>query len=104
MQAAASNQNAAPVMAFAGMNRASNAGGVNAQNLFARGSRHSRRCSHSLSRAVDGHVHAELLIQVSSAQSADSRVRQDRGPAAVELLIRVNSVRNVDDQDHNLRR
>ena len=67
-------------------------------------SRHSRRCSHSLSRAVDGHVHAELLIQVSSAQSADSRVRQDRGPAAVELLIRVNSVRNVDDQDHNLRR
>jgi hypothetical protein len=70
------------------------------------GSRHSRRCSHSLSlsRAVDGHVHADLLIQVSSAQSADSRVRQDRGPAAVELLIWVNSVRNVDDQDHNLRR
>ena len=53
---------------------------------------------------ADGHVHAELLIQVNSAQSADSRVRQDRGPAAVELLIRVNSVRNVDDQDHNLRR
>ena len=49
-------------------------------------------------------MHAELLIQVNFAQSADSRVRQDRGPAAVELLIRVNSVRNVDDQDHNLRR
>jgi len=37
MQAAAANQSASPAMAFMGMGMAQNAGGVNAQNLFAMG-------------------------------------------------------------------
>jgi membrane protease subunit (stomatin/prohibitin family) len=35
MRSAASNETAGPVMAFAGMNMAANAGGVNTQDLFA---------------------------------------------------------------------
>lgn len=60
----------------------------------------SLRCSHRM----DGHVHAVQSIQENSAQSVDSRVRQDRGPAAAEQLIQESSALNVENQDHNLRR
>lgn len=104
MQAAASNQNAGPVMAFAGMNMASNAGGVNAQNLFAMGQQAQPQMQPQ-SQQSSGWTCACGAVNTGKFCSECGQPRPaGRGPAAVELLIRVNSVRNVDDQDHNLRR
>lgn len=54
MREAAMNQNAGPMMAFAGMNMASSIGGINAQNLYSMGTQQKPTIEHASGEMSDG--------------------------------------------------
>jgi len=54
MRSAASNEATGPMMAFAGMNMAGNAGGMNAQNLFAMGQQQQQQAAPAAAPAAVG--------------------------------------------------